>query len=121
MRRDDAAARLRSALDAHDEVALAGQLDSEVRLTIDAGDSTGGERTGRALVMRALAAQIARHPDGTLNVVHVNGAPALAIRDADGDVSGLIVIRAGWRGTIVELWLTTAPGKLAGWNRVTAD
>ena len=117
----DAADRLLRALDAHDEIALAGVLDSGVRLTIDAGDASGGERTGRAGVTRALVAQLARHPDGTLQVVHVNGAPGLAIRRPDGDVTGLISLRTGWRGRIVELWITTAPSKLAHWNRGGAE
>lgn len=121
MRPDDTAARILRALDARDDVTLAGLLDSEVRLTIDAGGPSGGERTGRAAVTRALVAQMARHPDATLQAVHVNGAPGLAIRRPDGEATGLISIRTGWRGRIVELWITTAPAKLARWNRVGAD
>ena len=121
MRPDAAAARLLLALHTHDDVALAGLLDSEVRLTIDAGDPSGGERTGRAAVTRALVAQLAQHPDATLQVVQVNGAPGVAIRRPDGDVTGLISLRTGWPGRIIALWITTAPGKLARWTRVGAD
>jgi hypothetical protein len=121
VRPDTAAARLLLALDAHDDEALANLLDSEVTLTIDAGDPTGGERRGRGAVTRALMGQVARHPDATTQVVHVNGAPGVAIRRPDGDVIGLISLRTGWRGGILDLWLTTAPGKLARWNHVAAD
>ena len=117
MRRDDIAALLLRALDHHDESALDRLLDSGVRLTIDAGDWTGGIRTGRDAVRRALAAFIARHRDAALHVVRVNGAPGLALRRPDGDVLGVVILRTGWRGAIVELWLTTAPDKLARWNR----
>ncbi|MGR0220133.1 hypothetical protein [Agromyces sp. ZXT2-6] len=117
MRPDTAAARLLLALDAPDDVTIANLLDAEVRLTIDTGDPTGGRRIGRSQVVRALQAQIERQPDAALQVVHVNGAPGVAIRRPDGEVSGLISLRTGWRGSIVELWLTTAPVKLARWNR----
>ncbi|GGI43961.1 hypothetical protein BCL57_000221 [Agromyces flavus] len=118
LRPDDAAARLLLALDPRDDVALAGLLDARVRLTIDSGDSSGGERTGRTAVARELVARLLHHPDAALEIVHVNGAPGLAIRRPNGDVTGLISLRSGWRGRIVELWVTTAPGKLACWNRV---
>ena len=113
---EGAAARLLLALEANDDVALAGLLDAEARLTIDAGDASGGVRTGRAAVTRALRGQLSRHPDVTLQVVHVNGAPGLAIRRPGGDITGLVSLRTGWRGRIIELWITTAPGKLARWN-----
>ena len=121
MRPDDVAARLAFALDAGDEIALAGLLEPEVRLTIDTGDAAGGERNGRAAVARALAAQMARHPDVTVQVAHVNGAPGLVLRPQGGGVSGLVSLRTGWRGSVVELWLVTAPGKLAHWDRVSGS
>lgn len=117
MRRDDIAALLLRALDRHDESALDRLLDSGVRLTIDAGDWTGGTRTGRLAVRRALEALLARHRDAALHVVQVNGAPGLALRRPDGDVVAVMILRTGWRGAIAEAWLTTAPDKLARWNR----
>ncbi len=134
MRHDDLAARLLVALDQRDDVALAGVLNPKARLLVDTGDDTGGEVRGRARVIRALSERLATHPDAALEAVHVNGGPGLALRRCDGEVIGVLCLEVGEVGAVGEvgevgeagdaraarveaLWLTTAPGKLAHWNR----
>lgn len=121
MERDDVASRLVAALERGDELALASLLNPEVRLLIDTGDETGGEQRGRARVIRALSTRLARHPDASLLTVRANGGPGLALRRGDGEVVGVLAIGTGLDGSIVELWLSTAPRKLAHWNRRRPD
>ena len=146
MRHDDLAARLLVALDQRDDVALAGVLNPKARLLVDTGDDTGGEVRGRARVIRALRERLATHPDAALEAAHVNGGPGLALRRRDGEVIGVLCLEvgevdevggvgeAGKVGEVGEvgdvragaprveaLWLTTAPGKLAHWNRRRPD
>ena len=117
MPRDDLAARLLVALDEWDDFALASVLNPDVRMVIDAGDETGADLRGRARVIRVLRQRLATHPDASLHAVHVNGAPGLALRRFDGMVIGVLSIGLDLGGSIDELWLSTAPGKLAHWNR----
>ena len=146
MRRDDPAARLLVALEGHDDVALASVLNPDARMVVDAGDESGGEVRGRARVIRALSERLSTHPDASLEAVHVNGGPGLALRRRDGEVIGVLCLEvgevdevggvgeAGKVGEVGEvgdvragaprveaLWLTTAPGKLAHWNRRRPD
>ncbi|MDR6905113.1 hypothetical protein J2X63_000799 [Agromyces sp. 3263] len=116
MRHDVCAARLRAALQQGDELALASVLNPEIRLSIDAGDETGGEVHGRARVIRVLRERLANRADAAIDAVHVNGAPALALRRTDGQVLGVLSFDLGG-GTIERLWLTTSAGKLSHWNR----
>lgn len=115
MPRDDLAARLLVALEKWDDLALASVLNPDVHMLIDAGDETGAELRGRARVIRVLRQRLATHPDASLQTVHVNGAPGLALRRHDGEVIGVLSIDA--TESIDELWLSTARGKLAHWNR----
>lgn len=127
MQRDDLAARLVVALERLDDLAQASILSPDVRMVVDSGDGTGGELRGRARVTRALEDLLMRHPDASLLTVHVNGGPGLALRRRDGRVVGVLGIEVGTGevGTdgvgagdaIDRLWLSTAPGKLAHWNR----
>jgi hypothetical protein len=111
----DPAARLLVALDPWDDLALASLLSTEARMVVDTGDDTGGELRGRARVMRALRERLATHPDASLHSVHVNGRTGLALYGVDGEVLGVLSIDG--TDTIETLWLSTAPGKLAQWNR----
>lgn len=123
MPRDDLAARLLLALDLRDEVALASLLAPDVAMVADTGDATGGELRGRARVIRSLLGLRMPHPDASLELVHVNGGPGLAMRRLDGCVVGVLVIdtdpgrEPDGGHSIDRLWLTAAPGKLAHWNR----
>lgn len=116
MRHDVCAARLRSALQQGDDLALASVLNPEIHLCIDAGDETGGEVRGRARVIRVLRERLANRPDAAIEAAHVNGVPGLALRGADGQVLGVLSFDLGG-STIDRLWLTTSAGKLAHWNR----
>ena len=89
-----------------------------MRLLVDAGDETGGEVRGRSRVIRTLSTRRARHPDASLLPAHVNGGPGLVLRRCDGEVVGVLGIGTGTGvdRSIVELWLSTASGKLAHWN-----
>jgi hypothetical protein len=117
--RDDLAARLLVALERCDDLALASVLSPDVRMLVDTGDDTGGELRGRAPVTRALTARLMKHPDASLTAVRVNGGPGLALRQLDGTVVGVLTIDPDLDlgGSIGELWLSAAPGKLAHWNR----
>lgn len=117
MQRDDLAARLRTALERGDEVATAGFLNPDASMVIDTGDRAGESIRGRGRVARALRAVVAEHPDAALEVVQVNNGAGLALRCGDGTVVGVLVIDIDHDGTIGELWLSAAPGKLAHWNR----
>ncbi|WP_448003217.1 hypothetical protein [Agromyces bauzanensis] len=123
MPRDDLAARLLLALERRDERALASLLHPGVVMTADTGDHSGGELRGRVRVIRALLGLRMPHPDAALETVHVNGGPGLVVRRRDAVVVGVLAIDAEPSGgpdggsTIGRLWLTTAPGKLARWNR----
>ena len=86
---------------------------------------------GRARVIRALRERLATHPDAALEAVHVNGGPGLALRRRDGEVVGVLGLEVGATSDVDArhsggprldaLWLTTAPGKLAHWNRRRPD
>ncbi|MGW9629611.1 hypothetical protein ACWGST_02840 [Agromyces sp. NPDC055520] len=115
MRRHDLAARLLAALDQGDEFALASALHRDVCLIVDSGDESGGEVLGRAPVISALHGQLARHPDASLQTVHVNGRPGLALHRLNGEVVGVLSLDG--TASIETLWLSTAPLKLARWNR----
>jgi hypothetical protein len=120
VRRDDTAERLLVALEHRDELALAGILRPDVRLLVDAGDETGGQWRGRVRVGDILRTRLARHPTASLETVHVNGGPGLALRRDDGVVIGVLAIGvdpARSDGEVGELWLSTAAAKLARWNR----
>ncbi|MEV1131253.1 hypothetical protein [Agromyces sp. NPDC049794] len=123
MPRDDFAARLLLALELRDERALASLLNPDVAMVADTGDPTGAELRGRARVARALLGLRMPHPDASLEIVHVNGGPGLAVRGHDGIVVGVLVIdvdpsrEPDGGNSIDRLWLTAAPGKLAHWNR----
>ena len=131
MRHDDLAARLRVALDQRDDLALAGVLNPQVRLLVDTGDETGAEERGRARVIRVLRERLASHPDAALEAAHGSGGPGIALRRRDGEVIGVLCLEVGstnevdarqYGGPRIEvLWLTTAPGKLAHWNRRRPD
>ncbi|WP_448808810.1 hypothetical protein [Agromyces bauzanensis] len=122
MPRDDLAARLLTALERADEVALASLLDPDVALVVDTGDHAGGDLHGRAHVIRSLLGFRMQHPDASLDTVHVNGGPGVAVRAPDGPVVGILALDADLdRGPhggarIGRLWLITAPRKLAHWN-----
>lgn len=123
MQRDDLAARLVVALERRDDLALASILNLDARMVVDSGDHAGVELRGLARVTRALEDLLMRHPDASLLTVHVNGGPGLALRRRDGWVVGVLGIDVGTGGgagvsdSIDRLWLSTAPGKLAHWNR----
>lgn len=121
MSRDDLAARLLVALERWDDLALASALNPDARMVVDAGDETGGEFGGRARVTRRLKELLTRHPDAALEVVHANGRGALALRQASGEVVGVLAMDADATAdagaAIQSLWLTTAHAKLAHWNR----
>ena len=121
MLRDDLAARLLFALERRDDLALASVLKPDVSMVVDTGDHTGGELRGRAAVTCALTDLRTRHPDASLLAMHVNGGPGLALRRSNGWVAGVLAIGSDLdldrSGTIDRLWLSTAPGKLAHWNR----
>ncbi|KQM82575.1 hypothetical protein [Agromyces sp. Leaf222] len=111
----DLAARLLAALHPWNEVALASVLTRDVRLVVDSGDETGGEAYGRACVVRTLHERLSRHPDATILPAHVNGRPGLALRRPDDEVVGVLAIDGS--EAIETLWVSTAPRKLAPWNR----
>ncbi|GAA1504236.1 hypothetical protein GCM10009761_02400 [Agromyces terreus] len=90
-------------------------LSPDVRMVVDSGDETGGETRGRSHVIRELEGRLARHPDASLVRVHANGHPGLALRRPDGRVIGVAVIEGS--ESIRGLWISTAPRKLASWNR----
>jgi hypothetical protein len=116
--RDELAACLLLALELRDDLALASVLSPDVRMLVDTGDLTGGELRGRASVGRALRAEVAKHPDVSLQAVQVNGAPGITVHRHDGEVVGVLGIDvAPGSHTIQRLWLSAAPGKLAHWNR----
>ncbi|ANJ26078.1 hypothetical protein [Agromyces aureus] len=115
----DPAARLLDALEHSNDVALASVLSRDVRLVVDSGDDRGGELRGRALVARELHDLVLRHPDAAWMAVHVNGAAGLAMRRFDGQVVGVLGIQG--EPAIDLLWLSTAPRKLASWNRRRPD
>lgn len=124
MSHDDVAARLLIALEHGDEVALASLLTRDARMVVDSGDATGGEVRGRVQVVRALLERRSRHPHASVQAVQVNGGRGLALRRDDGEVIGVMSIDAGRRpgvgrgaDTISAVWLSTAPAKLARWNR----
>jgi hypothetical protein len=109
--------RLLVALEQADDVALRRLLSSAARLTVDTGDDSGGSVQGRARVIRALRARRMRHPDASLECVQVNGGPGLALRRPGGAVVGVLCIGVESEGSIGDVWLSSAPGKLARWNR----
>ncbi|MDQ0894939.1 hypothetical protein [Agromyces ramosus] len=115
MQPHDPAARLLVALEQWDDLALASVLNPDVRLVVDSGDDTGGDLHGRAHVTRVLRERLARHPEASLHIVHVNGRSGVALRRHDGAVLGVLSIEG--TETIEALWLSTAPRKLAHWNR----
>ena len=131
MRPDDLAARLLVALDQRDDVALAGVLNPLARLIVDTGDETGGDERGRARVIRVLRERLATHPDAALETAHVNGGPGLALRRRDGEVIGVLCLEVAETNEpdvrhsdgphVDAVWLTTAPSKLAHWNRRRPD
>jgi hypothetical protein len=111
----DSAARLIAALRQGDDLALAGLLNRDVRLVVDSGNEIGGETIGRARVIRALAEQLTTRSDASLHPVHVNGRPGVALLRRNGEVIG--VLNLDDAEPIETLWLSTAPRKLAAWNR----
>jgi hypothetical protein len=115
----DLARRLGDALASDDAVALAELMSRTVRLVIDSGDHSGGEWRGRELVITVLRDRYRYHRDASLQLVHVNGAPGLALHRADdGVIVGVLAIGSRGRGgRITELWLAMAPQKLLSWNR----
>ncbi|MFC5789012.1 hypothetical protein EDM22_00920 [Agromyces tardus] len=117
MPRDDVAARLIAALDQGDDVALARLLSDAVRMVVDTGDDTGGSEQGRASVIPALRTRRMRHPDASLEPVRVNGGPGLVLRRPGGEVVGVLCIGVEPDGSIGDVWLSSAPGKLTRWNR----
>ena len=119
MQPHDPAARLVVALEQRDDLALASVLNPDVRLVVDSGDETGGDLHGRAHVSRALTERLATHPGASLHLVHVNGRIGVALRGHDGAVLGVLSIEG--TETIEALWLSTAPRKLAHWNRRRPD
>jgi hypothetical protein len=121
VRRDDPAARLLVALERRDDLALASVLNLDARMVVDSGDESGGEVRGRMRVARVLTGLPTTHPDASFEVVHVNGRPGLALRRRNGEVVGVLALQPVPCGTIRELWLSTAPGKLAHWNRRRPD
>lgn len=117
MRPDDLVAGLLAALERRDDLARSILIDPDCSLVVDTGDAAGAEWRGRALVARALDDLRLGYPDAAFATVHVNGAPGLALRSIDGMVVGVLVVDVGRDGTIRDLWLSAAPGKLAHWNR----
>ena len=117
MVREDLAARLVGALGRRDDLALASVLDPGVRMVVDAGDVTGGDRRGRAAVARELTTLLRRHPDAALEAAQANGASAACLRRDSGEAIGVLVVGRCEGGAIVELWLCTATGKLTAWSR----
>ncbi|TYL52931.1 hypothetical protein [Agromyces mariniharenae] len=116
MQPDALVAGLLAALERRDDLAEAGLLDPDCRIVVDTGDPSGAELRGRVHVASALDDLRVRHPDAAFATVHVNGAPGLALRSHDGTVVGVLVVDLGRDGTIRELWLSAAPGKLVHWN-----
>jgi hypothetical protein len=121
VRRDEPAARLLVALERRDDLALASVLNPDARMVVDSGDESGGEVRGRARVARSLAGLPTTHPDASFEVVHVNGRAGLALRRRSGEVIGVLAFDLGPDDAIRELWLSTARGKLAHWNRRRPD
>ncbi len=117
MQPDALVAGLLAALERRDDLAEASLLATDCRLVVDTGGPTGAELRGRARVAGALDGLRVRHPDAAFATAHVNGAPGLALRSRDGTVVGVLVVDPAPDGTIRELWLSAAPGKLAHWNR----
>ena len=115
MPRYELAARLRSALDHGDELAMAGVLNADVSMVTDSGDEAGGEVRGRIGVIRAFHELRMRHPDALFSTVHVNGQAGLALRRPNGEVVGILSVDGAT--AITRLWLCTSAGKLASWNR----
>ncbi len=115
----DLAARLLIAWERRDEVALSSVLHRDVVLIVDSGDETGGELCGRVRVVRALGAQLARYADVSLQPVHVSGRSGIALRRDGGEVVGVLSLDGA--ESIGALWLSTAPAKLAHWNRRRPD
>ncbi|WP_350347693.1 hypothetical protein ABIQ69_13765 [Agromyces sp. G08B096] len=119
MPHDDPAAALIAAVRHRDEVALARLLTPQVHLVVDAGDATGVDVYGRAGVIPALMARLHPEPTTRLLRVHVNGAPGVAARRANGEIAAVLALgeSSGEGRPVAQLWLTTAPRKLAAWNR----
>ncbi len=117
MQHDDLAARILAALERGDDLALASILSPDCSLLVDAGDRAADGVRGRARVIRTLRARLTTHSDASLGTVHVNGDRGLALRRGDGEIIGVLVLGRGDDGSVVELWLSTAPSKLAHWNR----
>jgi hypothetical protein len=112
----DLAARLLAAVDPWNEVALTSVLNPDVRMVVDsADDETGGEASGRAKVIRVLHARLSEAPDAAIRPAHVNGTPGLVLRRPDDVVVGVLAIDGS--ESIEAIWLSTAPMKLAPWNR----
>ncbi|UOE44113.1 hypothetical protein [Agromyces larvae] len=119
------AGRLLRALTGRDQFVVASMFDPDAHLVIDSGDETAGRWEGRARIAGILLGRLAKQPDASLMVVHVNGGPGLALRRPDGAVLGVLVIGGRPRHgegsetsvPIRELYLTTAPHKLLSWNR----
>lgn len=119
MSQHDLAARLLVAWENWDEVALSSVLHRDVALIIDTGDETGGELCGRVRVIRALDSQLTRYADVSLRAVHVSGRSGIALRREGGEVVGVLSLDGA--ESIDALWLSTAPAKLAHWNRRRPD
>lgn len=143
MPRESVARRLLVALERRDEIRLAALLHPSVHLVVDSGDRTGGEARGRARVVRELRERLTSRADASLEVADVNGEPGLALRHVDGDIVGVLglalerVADSGTQtgasaaraasgrgagghvaaGRVTAIWLSTAPAKLAHWNR----
>ncbi|MET4158223.1 hypothetical protein [Agromyces sp. PvR057] len=115
MPQHDLAARLRSALNHGDELALAGVLHREASMVIDSGDEAGGESHGRVGVITAFHELRMRHRDASFSTVHVNGRAGLALRRPNGEV--VAVLSVDGTTVIAKLWLCTSLPKLASWNR----
>lgn len=115
----DLAARLRTALDRGDELALAGALARDASMVVDSGDEAGGELRGRGHVVRRLQDQLAQHPDASWITVHVNGQAGLALRRLNGEVVGVLSVDG--TTAVTRLWLCTSSLKLARWNRRRPD
>lgn len=111
----DLSLRLLVALVQSNDLAVASVLSRDVHLVVDSGDEHGGELQGRAAVHGRLRRGLAAVPGASLQPVHVNGSPGLALLRPDGVVIGVMAIEGD--STIDALFLSTAPAKLARWNR----
>ncbi|AYF97179.1 hypothetical protein D7I47_02235 [Protaetiibacter intestinalis] len=81
----------------------------------DHGDSSSGIFRGRRSAA-ALIGILERVGATAVQQSAVNGEPGIVLRDACGDVVGVLALDPG-RRRFRSVWVCTAPQKLRGWRR----